>query len=158
MKKILEAIIMLVMVVTAVSASPGMDNPSLLEDDPLNPAVPLHKWRTLGNGQLNGYQYNSEGNLLYVIHGVPAVAESAIELPNGHHKFLIKQESVPKSAQYNTGYVHFHPASEQNPLQDGIEGYFLKHTAVTSGFDFPPGRTVGHQGIDFGFPNNYEII
>lgn len=89
---------------------------------------------------------------------VPGVAESVVMLPGGGHKFLIDEDKVPNNAMYNMGYVHFHPAAEQVPGNPGIEGYFLKHTAVTSGFEFPAGRLVEQQGIDFGFPNNYELI
>jgi hypothetical protein len=163
MKKILSLLMVLLVSAFAVNAAPSQDNPSLTEEEPLNPIVPLHEWRMLGNGQINGYQYDDQGNLLYVIHGVPGVAEEMIPVDDfhhghQHHKFLIDANKIPNNAKFKNGYVHFHPAAVQDENNPGIEGFFLKHTAVTTGFEFPPGRLVEQQGIDFGFPNNYEII
>ena len=157
MKKIIATVLMLFVVAFVVKAGPSPDNPSLLEVDPLNPVVPFHEWRMLGNGELNGYQYDSEGTLLYVIHAVPGVAES-VEIVDGHHMFSIDSDKIPNNVKKENGYVHFHPSANQDENNPGIEGYFLKHTAVTTGFEFPSGRIVEQHGIDFGFPNNYVII
>ncbi len=121
----------------------------------------------LGTGELQGFQYikftgvSPEGYPIavhgpatvgWIMHGIPGMAMLVQFDPMGHHLWLVDPADLPRQA----GYVHFHWVG--GPLTPGdvgntFEGFFLKHTAISTFFFMPHGFLVT-PGIDDTFAPN----
>ena len=124
--------------------------------------VPGHFWVLTGNNKLVGKHYNTgpfgaakwwssdapDGELLYIVHGI------------------IDTWTAVKAEKYaSRGYVHYH---ELVKVSDGslhpTKVVWLKHTARTTftldggpGAPNPPYEHLVTPGVDYGFPNNYNL-
>lgn len=91
----------------------------------------------------------------WVVDGIFAMARYNEGAAHSEH-WSVYANDVPKQQ----GYVHWHPFGGHDNKNDGefYPGYFLKHTAVDSFYFIPQQSRKVTPGIDFMFPNNYNII
>jgi hypothetical protein len=122
--------------------------------------VPGHYWVQAGKNRVVGKHYNTG----------PFGASNwwSSDAIDGAHLYMVNgiiDTWTPEKAEsyFSRGYVHRH---EFVPVENGVEDtdkvIWLKHTAVTSfmldgGPQDPPNIHDVTPGVDYGFPNNYNI-